>query len=171
MASPFASVDWQALFVPGSPLVDTLVRGTCTYLGLLVLLRVVLKREAGTVGITDLLTVVLIADAAQNGMSHGHRSVTDGLLLVGTILFWNVSLNWAGYRFPAFGRLLRPAPLPLVERGRILRHNMRREFLTEDELWGSLREQGVESLDGVKVAYMEGNGKITVLREPPDGRG
>ena len=57
------------------------------------LLRFVLKREAGTLAITDLLVVVLIADAAQNAMADDYRSVPDGLLLVATIVFWSYALD------------------------------------------------------------------------------
>jgi uncharacterized membrane protein YcaP (DUF421 family) len=50
-------------------------------------------------GITDLLVIVLIADAAQNGMAGEYRSLTDGLLLVATIVAWSYALNWLAFRF------------------------------------------------------------------------
>lgn len=60
-------LDWKNIFLPGTPLLEIFLKGTLVYLSLFLLLRVVLKRESGTVGVTDLLVVVLLADAAQKG--------------------------------------------------------------------------------------------------------
>jgi uncharacterized membrane protein YcaP (DUF421 family) len=145
-----------------SPL-EIFVRGTATYLALFVLLRTVLRREAGAVGITDLLVVVLIADAAQNAMSDDYSSVPDGLLLVITIVFWSWALNWLGFRFPRIQRLIHPAPLPLVKDGRMLRKNMAHELITEDELLSQLRLQGASDVSQVESALMEPDGRISVI--------
>jgi uncharacterized membrane protein YcaP (DUF421 family) len=63
---------------------------------------------------------VLIADASQNAMSAGYTSVTDGLILVATIIFWTNLLDWLAYHFPRFECLIHPAPLPLVRDGQML---------------------------------------------------
>ncbi len=157
-------VDWEKLFVPQTALVEILLRGTLVYLALVVLLRLVLKRQSGTVGITDLLVVVLIADAAQNAMAGNATSLPDGLLLVATIIGWCYVLDWLGYYFPRLQHLVHPPPLLLVQDGRLLRHNMRQELLTKDELMSQLREQGVDDLGEVKSAYMEGDGHISVVK-------
>jgi hypothetical protein len=60
---------------------------------------VTLKREAGGVGITDMLVIVLLADAAQNAMAGEYKSISDGLVLVSTIIFWSYALDWLGYRY------------------------------------------------------------------------
>jgi len=117
----------------------------------------------GAFSISDLLMVVLIADAAQNAMSAGYTSVTDGLILVATIIFWSYALDWLGYRFPGFQKLVHPPPLPLVRDGRMLARNLRRELITVDELMSHLREQGVKDLRKVKSAAMEGDGRISVV--------
>jgi uncharacterized membrane protein YcaP (DUF421 family) len=85
----FDPVDWRALFVPDTPLLETFVRGTCIYLGLFVLMRFVFRREAGAARISMLLLIVLLADAVQNAMADDYRSITDGLLLVATIMAWD----------------------------------------------------------------------------------
>ena len=161
-------IDWDAVFVPTVSLAEIVLRGTLVYLLLFFVLRV-LRRQAGALGISDLLVVVLIADAAQNAMSSEYKSVTEGAVLVGTIVAWDYSLDWLGYRFPAFGRLLRPAPLPLVKDGRPLRQNMRRELISMDELMSQLREQGVESLSEVKRCYLEGDGQVSVIKQEKGG--
>lgn len=156
-------VDWAQVFMFDTPVAEIFVRGSLTYLALFAILRFVLKREAGTVGITDLLVVVLIADAAQNAMSDDYHSITDGILLVATIVFWSFALNWLGYHVPALRPFLHPPPLTLVRDGRMLRPNMRRELITEDELMSQLRQQGVDDLGEVKIACMEGDGRISVI--------
>lgn len=165
----FNPVDWQSVLVPDTPLLEIFARGTLVYLSMFVLLRLVLKREAGTVGMSDLLVVVLIADAAQNAMADDYHSVPDGLLLVATILFWSYVIDWLGFRFPRLRRFTYPPPLALVRDGRVVRANLQRELVTMDELMSQLRMQGLEDVAEVKVAYMEGDGRISVVKREEDG--
>nr|WP_143728660.1 YetF domain-containing protein [Micromonospora cremea] len=132
------------------------------YLALFTLLRFILKRESGTTGVTDLLVIVLLADAAQNGLSGGYTSVTDGVLLVAVIIGWSYLLNAVAYRWPAAARLIRPGSLVLVRDGRIMRANMRRELITDEELYGLLRKQGVTDLAQVSEMRMESDGQFSV---------
>jgi uncharacterized membrane protein YcaP (DUF421 family) len=139
------------------------VRGSVIYLALFFLLRVLLKRESGSTGVTDLLVIVLIADAAQNGMSDGYTSITDGVLLVAVIIGWAYLLDLLSYRWAAVARIIQPGSLVLVRDGRMLRRNMRRELITEDELYSQLRQQGVEDLTDVKEVRMESQGQFSVI--------
>lgn len=159
----FEEVDWRGIFVPETPLLEIFVRGSLVYLGLFVLLRVLLKRESGTLGITDMLLVVLIADAAQNGMSDDYRSVPEGLLLVGTIIFWSWLLNWLGYHYPFFQRLTKPGKLLLIKNGRMIRENMHKELITAGELLSEVRANGLTDLSRIKEAYMEPTGTISII--------
>lgn len=158
-------IDWKTAFIPSTSIAEIVLRGSVIYLGLFSILRLVLKRQSGEVGITDVLVVVLIADAAQNGMSNDYKSITEGLILVATIIFWSYFLDWVGYRFPHLQRFIHPPPLLLVKNGRLLRNNMRRELITQDELMNHLREQGVEDITKVKEAYLEGDGHISVITQ------
>jgi uncharacterized membrane protein YcaP (DUF421 family) len=162
------NVDWANTVTPQTPPLEIVLRGSLTYLALFLLLRLVLKREAGAVGITDLLVVVLLADAAQNAMADDYRSLPDGLLLIGTIVFWAWALNWLGFRFPRLEKFVHPAPLPLVREGRLLRRNMAKELITEEELLSQLRLQGIEDVGRVKAARMEGDGRISVIERGDD---
>jgi len=158
-----SSIDWQALFVPSLHVGEVVLRGTLVYLFLFFLLRI-LRREAGHIGISDFLVVVLIADAASNAMSSEYRSFTEGAILVTTIALWDYFVDWLSYRVPALRRLLRPAPLLLIRDGRMQRRNMQREKIQEEELLAQLREKGVDSVEDVKQCYLEGNGRISVIR-------
>jgi uncharacterized membrane protein YcaP (DUF421 family) len=163
-------IDWNSAFVPTVSVAEMVLRGTLVYLLLFFVLRV-LRREAGALGISDLLVVVLIADAAQNAMASEYKSITEGAVLVGTIVAWDFFLDWLGYRFPSIQRLLRPAPLPLIRDGRVLRQNLRKEMITMEELMGQLREQGVESVEEVKTCHLEGDGHVSVIRKKNSGDG
>lgn len=164
-------VDWRKMLIPEMPLLEIVVRGSVMYLALLALLRFVLKRETAAIGITDLLVIVLIADAAQNAMADDYSSLPDGILLVGVIVFWAWFLDWLGFRLPIVQRLAKPEKLLLVRDGRMLEQNMASELLTEEELMSQLRLQGVSDLADVKVAYMEPDGRVSVItrKDPGDG--
>jgi uncharacterized membrane protein YcaP (DUF421 family) len=146
VAIPFAGVEWSQVFTLDKPILEIFVRGTVTYLGLFALLRLTLKRQSGTVGITDLLVIVLIADAAQNAMSAEYTSIADGFVLVSTILFWSFALDWLGHHSRLVERFVHPPPLQLVRKG-----------MTQ------IRKQGSEDLEGVEAAYMEADGTISVI--------
>ena len=158
-------INWQEIFIPVHSIPEIIVRGTMTYIMLFVILRFLLKRQTGVIGVADLLVIVLIADAAQNAMANEYKSITEGGLLVLTIVFWNYAIDWLGFRFPAFQRLTRPSPLLLIENGKMLPRNMRKEMITTEELNSQLREQGIEHCSDVKKAYIEGDGTISVIRK------
>lgn len=150
---------------------ELVVRGTVIYWFIFLLFRVLLRRSVGAVGIADVLLLVLIADAAQNGMAGDYQSITDGMILVATIIGWSVFFDWVAYRVPRIGKLVEPDPLPLVVDGRINRRNLREEFLSEEELLAKLREQGVEHVEDVKRATMESDGVVSVIRKDGRNRG
>jgi uncharacterized membrane protein YcaP (DUF421 family) len=157
-------IDWGELFGLTLPWSEIVIRGTVVYWFLFFIFRFVVRRDVGAVGIADILILVIVADAAQNAMSGEYTSVSDGIILVSTLIGWNVLLDWLSFRFEGFRRFAEPAPMALVKNGRMLMRNMRRELITEDELWSKLRESGVESLDQVKKAYIEADGQISVIK-------
>ena len=156
-------IDWNALLIPSVNLIEIFLRGSAVYLFLLLLLRVS-RREAGSLGISDLLVIVLIADAAQNAMASTYKSITEGAVLVVTIVFWNHLLDWLSYRFNFVDRLLRPSPLLLIKDGQLQRQNMRRELISVDELMGQLRLHGLEDAEKVRKCYLEDDGHISVIK-------
>ena len=159
----FREVDWPGLFVPTTPLLETFVRGTLVYLALFVLLRIITKRESSSVGVTDLLVLVLLADAAQNAIAGDYSSITDGILLVAVIIFWSYFLDWLGYRYSFFDRLIKPSKLLLVKNGRMLKRNMEKELITDEELMSEVRKQGLKNMEDIEEAYMEPNGTISII--------
>jgi uncharacterized membrane protein YcaP (DUF421 family) len=157
-------MDWGEVFRLSVNPLELIVRGTLIYWFIFFIFRVLMRRSVGSVGMADVLLLVLIADAAQNAMADDYKSVTDGAILISTIVGWSLAFDWIAYRFPRLGKLVEPGPLPLVDRGRINRRNLREEFMSEDDLMAKLREQGVERLDEVRRATMEADGAVTVIR-------
>lgn len=150
---------------------ELVLRGSATYWFLFALFRFVLRRDVGSIAIADVLLLVLIADASQNAMAGEYKSITDGFILVSTIIGWNYLLDWAAFRFEFLRRVAEPPPLLLIRRGRVLRENLRKEMLTLDELRSKLRAQGVEDVSAVKLAHMEGSGEISIIMMPGHAQG
>jgi uncharacterized membrane protein YcaP (DUF421 family) len=160
----FSEIDWAELFSLSLPAAELIIRGTAIYWFLFLIFRFVLRRDVGSVGIADILILVIVADASQNAMAGEYKSISDGMLLVSTLIGWNVVLDWLSYVSPTFRQFVEPRPLCLVLDGVMLKRNMRKEFITEEELWSKLRQNEIETLDEVKRAYMEADGGISVIK-------
>ena len=158
-------LDWTAMFVPQRSLLELVLRGTIMYLLIFAMLRMVLRRQVGGIGTSDVLVIVLVAEVAGNSIAPNEQSLVEGAVLVATILAWSYATEWLQYRFPAFERLVRDPKLKLIEDGRMLRRNMRQEFVTAEELMAQLREAGLEDCSQVKAAYMESDGSISVIKQ------
>jgi uncharacterized membrane protein YcaP (DUF421 family) len=156
------SVQWDKLFVFTISPIELFIRGSVVYLFILVLMRV-LRREPGTVGIADLLMVVLIADASQNAMAGEYHSVLDGIVLILTIVFWNFIMDWLTLRSPVIERLTYPAPISLFENRKMNGINMKKQFVTHAQLLSMMREHGIDDLSRVKAIFMEGSGHVSVI--------
>ena len=143
---------------------ELVARGTLMYWFLFLLFRFVMRRDVGSIAIADVLLLVLIADASQNAMAGGYETVSDGVVLVLTIAGWNWLFDYLAYRFTCVRRLLEAKPLTLVVDGKLNRRNLRKEMISQDELMSTLREKGIEKLEQVKRATMEGDGEISVIK-------
>ena len=140
------------------------LRGSVMFWFLFLVFRFVLRRDVGAMGITDFLFVVLLGDAAQNGMIGDATSASDSIVLISTLVFWNAALDVLCWRFPAMERLIVARTLALVRDGRMLRRNMRREFISVDELHAKMRENGVDDLAEVKSMTLEADGEISLVK-------
>jgi len=151
------------LYFTVSPL-ELMLRGTLLYWFLFIVLRFVLRRDVGSLGISDFLFVVIIGDAAQNGMIGSATSVTDGMVLICTLVFWSYLLDFVSFQFPLIQRFTSAPRLCLVRDGKLLRKNMRREFITDEELNAKIRHEGVEDVATVKRMYLEADGEMSLIR-------
>jgi uncharacterized membrane protein YcaP (DUF421 family) len=158
------------LFQVHVPVPELMLRGTLVYWLLFCIFRFVLRRDVGAVGIADILLLVVVADAAQNAMAGGYDTFAEGAILVLTIVAWNWLLDFLSFHFAAVRRFASPSRLTLVRAGVLQRRNMRREYITLEELQEKLREQGIDKLADVKAAYLEGDGQISVIRNDREDR-
>ena len=157
-------IDWGAVFLPSTSIVEIFVRGTVMFLAIYALMRVAGQREAGGHSLTDLLVVVLVAQAAAHGMAGEASGIADSLLLVATIVGWSVALDALAYRCPQVAALIKSRPEPLIVDGEVNRRALRREFMKRDELMAELRLHGVTDVANVARAYLEPNGMISVIK-------
>lgn len=155
-------VDWRALFVPSGSLVEIALRGTAVYLALFLILRFLPRRTLSQASTSDILIIVLIADAVQNGMAGEYRSITEALVLAVVIIGWAVVIDWLDHRFPDW-QLSGGKPLVLIEDGKFVRENLRRQLITEDEVLAQLRQHGLESPERVRRGYIESDGNFTLV--------
>jgi uncharacterized membrane protein YcaP (DUF421 family) len=158
-----AGFDIGAALTPDVSLLETVVRGVLMYLSIFVLLRVILRGRTSAVSVSDLLVLLLIADAAQNAMAANYQSITSGVVLVATIVLMSLVMDWLAFRSTTIRRFVHPDRRPLVRDGRILRPALRQELMTEEELMTQLRLNGAEDVAEVKAAFLEGNGSISVI--------
>src|SRR5688572_33067666 len=123
LRDPAMDVDWQELFIPSGSLLELVIRGTAVYLALFLVLRFLPRRTMGGMSPSDILIIVLIADAVQEAMAGKYESITEGLALAGTIIFWAVAIDWLDYRFPQL-HLSDGKQIPLIRNGRIIQRNL-----------------------------------------------
>ena len=157
-------IDWAEVFALGLSPLELIARGSAMYLFLFLIFRFLVRRDVGSVGVADILILVIVADAAQNAMSGEYTSVADGFVLVATLIFWNVLFDRLSFRYRWFRRFATAPPLCIVMDGELLRRNMRKEYITDEELWAQLRQEGIESLDEVKTVHVEMDGKFSVIK-------
>jgi uncharacterized membrane protein YcaP (DUF421 family) len=151
-----------------SPL-ELMLRGTLMYWFLFLVFRFILRRDVGSLGISDFLFVVILGDAAQNGMIGSATSATDGMVLIATLVFWSYMLDFMSFQFPVIQRLTSAPRLCLVRDGKLLRRNMRREFITDEELNAKIRQEGVDDIATIKRMYLEADGEMSLIRQDKPG--
>jgi uncharacterized membrane protein YcaP (DUF421 family) len=159
-----AAIDWNSVFVPSLGIAEVVVRGSIMYLALFAVFRFLARRQAGHFGPADLLVVVLIADASQNALGKDYNSITEGIVLVLTIVGWDYLIDWITWKFPATRSLLKAPSLTLIRDGKVSEKSLRLEMLSEDDLKSQLRQHDVEQYSDVKLAILEGDGRMSVIK-------
>ena len=163
------AVDFEALFKIETAVLELIIKGSVVYLGILLLFRVLPRRTGGEMAMMDLIFVLLIAEAATHSLG-GYSTITEGFIVIGTMMAWNYLFNFLSYHIPFVEKLVSPPHLQIIKNGKLLKRNMRREYLTEEELTDHLRLEGIDDVAEVKAAYVEGDGKISVIARKKDNR-
>src|SRR5436190_12817044 len=144
---------------------DLVLRAAFVFAFVLLLTRVIGRRELGKMQPIDLILLIILGDALQQGLTQDDYSLTGAILVVGTLAVLQVFTTWVSFRLPFTRRLLEGEPLIVVEDGKPIERNLRRERLTLDEVTESARLHQIGSLDEVKWAVLERNGEISFLKK------
>ena len=154
----------------GSDLLGVALRTAIVYVCLVVGFRFLGKREAGQLSTLDLVVLLVISNAVQNAMVGENTSLLGGLLAAFVILALDLLLHAAADRWPVLRNALDGEPTILVDHGRILFENLRREGISDRELAVALRQNQLLSADEALFVFLETNGQISVIpRRDGDG--
>lgn len=154
----------EGWLVSGHVILDILCRTTIVYVFLLLAIRLVGKREVGQMSAFDLTLVLLVANAVQNAMVGQDSSLAGGLTALIVLFALNVTLGRFARKYRWFGRMLRGHARLLVNRGIVLQQNLDHEGIQHDDLMQAMREHGIASLEDVRLAVLEVDGTISVLK-------
>jgi uncharacterized membrane protein YcaP (DUF421 family) len=144
---------------------DIVLRAIVIYAFLYVLMRVIGRRELSTLEPFDLILLVVVGDLVQQGVTQNDFSVTGVVLAIGTIAVLTLGVSYTNFRFPKLRPLLDGEPIVVVQDGKPIEKNLRRERLTLDDLAAAARQEGIPHLDGVAWAVMETSGKISFIKK------
>lgn len=125
-------------------------------------MRILPRRTGGELAIMDLIFIILIAEAASHALGD-YTSVTEGFVVIITLVGWNYIVNLLSFHIPFIERIVSAPPLQVIKNGKLLRRNMRMEYLTEEELMDQLRKEGIIDVNEVQAAFVESDGKISVM--------
>jgi uncharacterized membrane protein YcaP (DUF421 family) len=148
---------------------EIVVRVAIVYLGLFLLLRLVGKKELGQLAPMDLVTLLILSETVSPALTAADASLTAAALSAGTLLLITFAIDWLTYRSPRLTRLVEGEASVLIEDGKVDRDIQRREKLSDDEIYAALRREGVAGPEEVRRAYVETNGRITVLKTSTGG--
>ena len=143
---------------------DSVIRALLVYLTLLLIFRLSGARTLAESTTFDFVLALIISEAVQQAMIDDDNSMTNGLLIVTTLVATNILLSLAKERWPRVERLLEGKPLMLIQRGRVHRYRMERERVDDTDILEAARElQGVSTLDEIEYAVLERNGRVTII--------
>lgn len=139
------------------------LRTAAIYALMLAMIRVLGKRAIGNLTAFDMLIALIMGDLAGNAV-YGSVSMASGIVAILTLSGLHYANSWLAFSHPSVARLVEGRPTPIVRDGAFQRQGLRRERMTEEEVRAELRLEGVERLDDVRLAQVESDGRISVLR-------
>lgn len=148
-------------------ILETIVRGSVFYLAVVLIIRVIPKRETGSISPNDMIGLVIVGNLAGQAIAGEAMSGPDLLLLIAVVLAWSHVFNLIEFHFPRLRGIAQDTPTLLVYDGKIIRANLRQEKLTEQELSANIRKNGISDISMVKQAVLEADGHISVVPKDP----
>ena len=136
------------------------------YLVLILVVRLMGKRQIGEMEPAEFVVTMLVANLASIPMQDGGIPLFSGLIPILTVLGLELVLSWGTLRSQGFRRILCGKPVILIENGQILQDALRQTRITLDELMGHLRQKDVLNPLNVQFAILETNGTLSVFPYP-----
>jgi len=143
---------------------DLVLRAVFVFGFVLLLTRVIGKRELSRLEPFDLVLLIVLGDALQQGLTQDDYSLTGAVLVVGTIAVLQVFVSWISYRFPRARPILDGEPIIIVQDGKVIERNLERERLTLEEIAEEARQQQIAHLSDVRFAILETSGTISFIK-------
>ena len=143
---------------------DIVLRAAVLFVFVWLLTRVVGRRELSTLEPFDLILLIVLGDLIQQGVTQNDFSVTGAMLAGGTVALMTIFFSYSSFRFPRLRPLLEGEPVILVERGKPIEKNLRRERITRAELAAQARLQQIAHIEEVEWAVLETSGQISFIR-------
>jgi uncharacterized membrane protein YcaP (DUF421 family) len=144
---------------------DIVLRAAVLYFFIVLVTRIVGRRELSSLSALDLILLIVLGDAVQQGLTQDDYSVTGAMIAVATIASLQVFTSYVSFRSQKASKVLEGLPMVLIDRGQIVGENMRRERISEDELAGEMRGQQIAAFDEVEWAILEANGTISFIKK------
>lgn len=145
---------------------DLVVRTVVVFFLILLVTRIVGRRELGAMEPFDLILLVVVGDLVQQGVTQSDYSLTGACIVIGTLALLTVATSYASFRSRPLRKILDGEPVVLIADGELVARNLRRERITEDELAQEARLQQIGDLDDVGYAVLETSGRISFLQRP-----
>lgn len=142
---------------------DLVLRTVVVLVLVLLLTRAVGRRELSSMGPFDVIMLVVVGDLVQNAVTQSDMSVTGAVIVISTMALFVVAVSWLHLRVPPVRGLLEDRPTVLVEDGRVLERNLRRERLTLDDVLEEARLAQVATLADIRWAVLESGGQISII--------
>lgn len=142
---------------------DVAIRAIVAFVFILLLTRLIGRRELSSLQPFDLILLVVIGDLTQQGVTQSDMSVTGLVLAIGIFGVLTLAASYLGFRFPRIRPMLEPEPLILIDKGNVIQKNLQKERMTPEELAAAARLQQIDSLDNVKWAVLESSGEISFI--------
>ncbi len=144
---------------------DIVIRAATAFVFILLLTRIVGRRELSSLEPFDLILLVTIGDLVQQGVTQNDFSVTGMALAVGTIAVLTVLFSYLPWRFQVLRPVLEGQPVILIEDGNVIERNLRGHRLTQEEIAAEARQQQIDSFDKIRWAVLETSGKISFIEK------
>jgi uncharacterized membrane protein YcaP (DUF421 family) len=144
---------------------DLVLRSIFLFCFVYFLTRMIGRRELSSLEPFDLILLIVLGDAIQQGLTQDDYSVTGSVIVIGTLAMLQVFTSFLSFRFQRLRPILQGEPMIIVESGEPITRNLRRERLTLEEVAAQARTQQIESLDDVQWAVLETNGQISFIKK------